>query len=279
MHSVYANSGFKSNNYIISLAPNITELVFEANAQNALIGVSSYSDYPKQALNFPVISDYQTLYIEKIVTIISKLSSTKISNNSDNNNFINPQIKIFALAWKEGNPQAFEKILARYNIKTIWLSTNSTQDVLNNLAIISKLANNDSDSNHKIKALNYKLAKTIEQTQNHYKTAKYQAKSYFYPLWHKPIMTIIGDNYIDDLLAKCNVYNIFKSSKTSMINPEALLSMKPDIVIYENKEYEQLVQKYRLESAKHVSINPDILVRPTARSIQELPNICKLIRD
>jgi ABC-type hemin transport system substrate-binding protein len=42
---------------VISLAPNLTELVFAAGAGDALVGVSAYSDYPVEALALPVVGD------------------------------------------------------------------------------------------------------------------------------------------------------------------------------------------------------------------------------
>ena len=40
-------------NRIISLAPNITEILFTAGAGSKIIGAVAYSDYPKEAKKIP----------------------------------------------------------------------------------------------------------------------------------------------------------------------------------------------------------------------------------
>ena len=42
---------------VVTLAPNLTELVFAAGAGSSLIGVSAYSDYPPAALELPIVGD------------------------------------------------------------------------------------------------------------------------------------------------------------------------------------------------------------------------------
>ncbi len=70
---------------IISLSPNITELVFAAGAGDKLVGVSSYSDYPDVAKFIPSIGDSSSLDLERIVAlkpdlVISWGSGNKVSD-------------------------------------------------------------------------------------------------------------------------------------------------------------------------------------------------------
>ena len=54
---------------IIALSPSITENLFAIGAGSRVVGVSSYSDYPQEAKNLPIISDYQNIDLEAIVKL------------------------------------------------------------------------------------------------------------------------------------------------------------------------------------------------------------------
>ncbi|MFN4181678.1 MAG: ABC transporter substrate-binding protein, partial [bacterium] len=51
---------------VISLAPNITEILFALNAQNSLIAVSDYCDYPPEAKKLPKLGGVLNFHFEKI---------------------------------------------------------------------------------------------------------------------------------------------------------------------------------------------------------------------
>jgi len=54
---------------IVSLAPNITEILFAMNAGDRVVGVTVYSDYPKEAASIPVVGTYITPNLEAIVAL------------------------------------------------------------------------------------------------------------------------------------------------------------------------------------------------------------------
>ena len=54
---------------IVSLAPNITELLFAVGAGQWITGVAQYSDYPEKAQSIMRIGGYQSLDYEKIITL------------------------------------------------------------------------------------------------------------------------------------------------------------------------------------------------------------------
>lgn len=54
---------------VISLAPNITELVYALGAQDMLVGRSRFSDYPPQAMALPDVGSYYRPDIESIVAL------------------------------------------------------------------------------------------------------------------------------------------------------------------------------------------------------------------
>ncbi len=51
---------------IVSLAPNLTELIYTVGAGDKLVGVSAWSDYPKEVLDLPVMGDAFTVDQERL---------------------------------------------------------------------------------------------------------------------------------------------------------------------------------------------------------------------
>jgi iron complex transport system substrate-binding protein len=54
---------------LISLAPNVTEMLFALGLGPKVVGVSSYSNYPKQAASLPVVINYTSLNQEKLLSL------------------------------------------------------------------------------------------------------------------------------------------------------------------------------------------------------------------
>ena len=58
---------------IITLAPNLTELVFAAGAGARLAGVARYSDHPPEARGLPVVSDAVQFDVERMLALRADL--------------------------------------------------------------------------------------------------------------------------------------------------------------------------------------------------------------
>jgi iron complex transport system substrate-binding protein len=54
---------------IISLAPNITEILFAVGAGGNIVGVAEYSDYPPEASKLPLVGTYIKPNIERIISL------------------------------------------------------------------------------------------------------------------------------------------------------------------------------------------------------------------
>ena len=70
---------------VISLAPNITEMIFVLGSGDKLVGRTDYCDYPKEALEITSIGTLQEPDIEKIVSLEPDLviASTHFSEESE----------------------------------------------------------------------------------------------------------------------------------------------------------------------------------------------------
>lgn len=54
---------------IVSLKPNITELLFAMGAGGEVVGVTSWCDFPKEARTLPKVGDYMDIDVEKVLSL------------------------------------------------------------------------------------------------------------------------------------------------------------------------------------------------------------------
>ncbi|MGB5131847.1 MAG: ABC transporter substrate-binding protein, partial [Steroidobacteraceae bacterium] len=92
---------------IISVAPNLTELLYAAGAADQLVAVSEYSDYPEAARALPRIGDAFRLDYERIVALAPTV----------------------AVTWESGTPPEVQKRLEGLGIRVVSIPTRRLDDI------------------------------------------------------------------------------------------------------------------------------------------------------
>jgi iron complex transport system substrate-binding protein len=60
---------WESSRRIVSLSPNITELLYGIGALNQLAGISDFCTYPPEVKKLPVVAAWHTVYLEKLTNL------------------------------------------------------------------------------------------------------------------------------------------------------------------------------------------------------------------
>jgi iron complex transport system substrate-binding protein len=103
---------------IISVAPNLTELLFAAGAAEQIIAVSEYSDYPEAAKSLPRIGDAFRLDYERIVSLAPTV----------------------AVVWETGTPPEVTRRLEDLGIRVVAIPTRRLDDIADGLVTLGELA-------------------------------------------------------------------------------------------------------------------------------------------
>ena len=103
---------------IISLAPNLTEIVFAAGAGDRLVGTVEYSDYPQAARALPRVGDGWSVDVERVLALQPDL----------------------VLAWSSGTPEATIARLEALRIHVVRIETYRLADVPAALRRVGDLA-------------------------------------------------------------------------------------------------------------------------------------------
>ncbi len=67
---------------IVSLKPNVTEILFALGVGDRVVGVTTYCDYPAAAKNIPRVADYVKPYAERIIALAPDLIIGAEENSS-----------------------------------------------------------------------------------------------------------------------------------------------------------------------------------------------------
>lgn len=253
----------RSARRIISLAPNITELVFAAGAGDKLVGVSSFSDYPDAAKLIPNIGDASSLDLERIVAL-------------------NPDLVI---AWGEGNKAADIDKLERLGLTVFVTKADRLEDISRLLRKTGKLAGTLEIAEISANAYDVELYK-IKQS---YKNRKQVGVLYL--IWHQPFMTVSGNHIISDIISICGGINVFSAapSLTLVVSEENILKVDPQVIIssmlFESPEVgaQELWRKFSYIKAMRNDhlffVHPDLILRQTPRMLKATRTVCEQIES
>lgn len=232
---------------IVSLAPNLTEIIFAVDAQDQLVGVTDYCTFPEEALTKQKIGNIINPNLEAIVSLKPDL--------------------VFANA--DGNPKPTVDKLQSYNISVFVFNVNHYSEVLDCIKKIGQITGHSSKSDSIVNDMS-NFSKTLAPVKNKPKI--------FMILNRNPIITASGGSFLNDLFELAGGQNAVgqMSERYPTINREALIQMNPDVILIPEKDIQQLPDSEygyfknlttinAVKNKKIYYINPDLLLKPGPR--------------
>ncbi|CAN5289350.1 helical backbone metal receptor [soil metagenome] len=192
---------------IVSLVPSQTELLHDLELEEEVIGITKFCVHPQSwHKSKTIIGGTKNINIEKIKALQPDL----------------------ILANKEENIK--EQIEALENIAPVWIS-----DVTNFEEAISMIESVGllTGKSNKTTALIENIKQSFRQLQ----TTNYKPQT-VYLIWNDPYMTVGGDTFINDMLEKCGLQNMFKDhTRYPQIAAEKLVALRPSLVLLSSEPY------------------------------------------
>lgn len=247
-----------SNNRIITLAPHLTELVYLLEQDSNLVAVSDFSDYPKEAADFPSVASYTGLDFSTIIA----LQPTHI------------------LAWAGGNkPQDIAK-LRDLGFSVLSIETASLTDIATNIHDIGEYLELALDANSITKRITTAYLSRVKALKTHYQSRPMQ--TVFYYSWASPLMSIGQDAWANQALSVCRLQSIFAASPIAypQVSLAHVIRKNPQYIINVSQESRGSIEKFwaphrGVLAAPLVQLNPDLLHRFTPRIINEIERMCE----
>lgn len=243
---------------IISLAPDLTEMLFAIGAGSHIVGASIFSNYPAQAKKIPIISNSSELNLEAIVALKPDL----------------------IIAWQGGNPSRQLEKLKQLEIPVFIFSPRIIRDIPDTMMALGILTGKEKRASHVAKLFRQQLT----FLKKHYAAQKRIAV--FYEIWQKPLFTIGGSSLISQAIDLCGGRNVFATSVgfAPQVNIEAVLAANPDVIIggYDDltnyrwqADWLRWPQLSAVKNHRIYAIDPNLLQRFGPRFIQGMQQLCR----
>lgn len=247
---------------IISLAPNLTEMIYELGLDSILIGNTKYCNYPEDAINKEKIGDLLTVDYEKIIELKPDLIFITVEGNAKDS-----YDKLDKLGFQlfVSNPRNFNGIKKTFRD-------------------ISKIFRIEKIAEKRIKSWDEVVEKVRGETLNRKKT------SGMFLVSLKPVMLAGGNTFVNEFLKIVGIENIAGDSKVSypLFSREEILTRNPELIIHAisnegiNSEIANNYPEWKkIEAVKNkniIKVDPDLFFRPGPRypiAVQELWNKVK----
>ena len=190
---------------IVTLAPNLTELVFAAGAGELLVGVSAYSNYPAAVTGLPVVGDAFTIDQEKLALLKPDL----------------------LLAWRSGTPAHVVDELRRAGYVVEIIRTQNLGDISAALRQIGKLTGRPY---HAAGAADEFDAGLRLLGQEHAGSERIRV---FYQVSKRPLYTVSKSHFVSELISLCGGENVFADLEELApgIDVEAVIDRDPEVML------------------------------------------------
>lgn len=190
---------------IVTLAPNLTELMFAIGAGDKLVGVSAWSDYPVQARSLPVVGDAFSVDQERLA-------------------LLHPDL---LLVWESGTSAHTIDRLRNVGFNVEPIRTQGLADVSTALRRIGQLTGHRSEAE--------KAALNFEQQLQVLRRSHVDSDpiTVFYQVSARPLYTINRSHYISELIEICGGQNIFADldDLAPAISVEAVVDRNPEVML------------------------------------------------
>ncbi|MDX1699906.1 MAG: cobalamin-binding protein [Melioribacteraceae bacterium] len=246
---------------IITLAPNLTELVFELGMGNRIIGNTSFCNYPDSAKDIPNVADLLTVNLERVASLKPDLIfiSAEGNSKSEYEKLIDLKFKVFV-----SNPRHYRGIKKTLrDMGRIFEVKQRAEGIIENWE--SRLD---------------KIRKNKDQVL---------LNSAIFLVATNPIISIGKNSFIDQIISYAGLKNISDDSDISypVFNREEILIRNPDfILLFEtnNNDVNELLNSYpewntlsAVVNKRVIYLNADLYSRPGPRFIDAVEDLHRKI--
>ncbi len=245
---------------VVTLAPNLAELVFAAGAGSTLVGVSAYSDYPDKVAALPVIGDAFVVDQELLA-------------------LIKPDI---LLAWQSGTPEHVVDRLSNRGYRVEVIRTRSLQDIALALEQIGELTGFADSAANAAAEFRQGLAALADRFSDA------DPISVFYQIQTRPLYTLSGDHYVSELIGLCGGQNIFSDliNLAPLVAVEAVIERNPEILLVSSDSGENALNIWdqwpdlaAIRFGNRYVMQADHIGRPTPRILLAGEALCNALQQ
>jgi len=245
---------------VVSLAPNLTEIVFAVGGGDRLVGRTSYCDYPPEAKSVQVIGDTGTPNLERIIAV--KPQVVLVSTSS--------QLEVFTQQLQNQNIAVF--VTDPHDLEGIFRSMDQIGEMLGEKEQAAQLV-------QKLRDRTNAVAAAVKQKQ---------PVKVFYQVSAEPLYTIGREAFVTDLIRRAGGVSVTAEVPGAWpkYSAESALAAKPEAIILPtggsmgaaNSAFtDALRQSPAALGGRVYKINDDHLARPGPRVVDGLEEMARAL--
>lgn len=190
---------------VVTLAPSLAELVFAAGAGASLVGVSALTDYPPEARQIARVGDASRLDVERVLAL-------------------RPDV---VLVWQRGATSRELEQLEAVGIRLFQLEPRRLDEVARAVERVGALLGHEREAQQRARA----LRAALDRLRAEHVSAP--PVTVFYQVWQQPLMTINGQQIINDILDLCGGHNIFAglAPLVPIVSTESVVGADPEAIL------------------------------------------------
>ncbi len=192
---------------IVSLAPANTEILFALGVDDAVVGVTEYCTYPKEATTKPIIGGYTTVNIERVITQKPDLIVAYYGNGIDTINH-----------------------LKDLGFTVITLNAESVQDTFDGIELLGKATGKTAEANIIIEDMQTRILAVTEKLEGVTKRP-----TVAHCMWADPLWVSGGNTLQEEIISLAGGVNAFDDvDGWRAVNLERFLITNPDYILVDS---------------------------------------------
>lgn len=247
---------------IVSLAPNITEILFSLGLDEEVVGVSIHCNYPEKVRGKVRVGSYINIDVERIISLGPDL----------------------IIATGAGNPREMVERLERLGLPSFVIFPKRFDEVLRSIRHLGQMVAREREALSIIESMQKRKERVVERTKN------LPRPKVFLQIGESPIVTVGKGSFGDDLIRLAGGDNV--AGKDQEMYPrlgmEEILKRSPEVILISSMnpkgDYERVLRDWErwkvipaVKQGRIHLINSDLIDRPSPRIIDGLEEMTRLI--
>jgi len=247
---------------LVSIAPSITETLYELGLGDRLVGDTDYCDYPPQAKSLPHVGALLNPSLEKIVALKPDL----------------------VLGTDEANRRETADQLERLGIPLYGVTAHTVQGTLQSLEDLGHILDWDQPTQKLVARLRARVAAIEKQVQGE------PRPKVLFVVWYRPLITAGNQTFISDVIRRAGGESISDDLKSEWphMGLEEVLKRAPDVILFplteafapSLDEFQKLPGWRDLAAVKNhrIYLVSETIMRPCPRLIDALEELARILK-
>jgi len=247
---------------IISLAPNITEIIYFLGLDDRLVGVTRFSYFPREAQQKPKVGVYTSISVERVITL-------------------NPDLVI---ATADGNKRGDVEMLEEAGIPVYVINPRKVYQVLDTIERLGEVCGVTARAKRQVTCLRERVQRVVRSVENRPRPLV------FLTINVKPFISVNKNTIHHDVIHLAGGRNMTGDQAITYpkLGMEAVIQRKPDVIIISSMErggeYEKARKRWfqwsvlpAVQNGNVHLIDSDLIDRPAPRIVRGLEEMARLI--